>query len=259
MSDHTAPVPGLPPQAGSREAVVRFAHVDAAGIVFYPRYLEMLAAGFPELVPPDGPFELEIEFRKPTPLGTRLALELEATEAHGWRLAGRSGPDEQFTMRCRRLCGPALAPDEHEPERAAFRSDPLLLAAWTVGPDARLHLSRYYELVNAGVEQWFERDLGTPFRKLHANRAGIPTVVLETRCQALPRLGETPRIWIRPSRIGSRSVRFESWLVGEAGCLVKTSQVVVFIQIEPEGFRSVAIPEDLRAALQRQLVNAGDG
>lgn len=238
----------------TRETMVRFSHVDAAGIVFYPRYFEMLAQSFPELAAPTAPFELEIEFLKPTPLGTRLALSVGTTDQAGsWRLSAVSGGEVRFTMKCMHLPGPAVDARQHEPAATAFRSEPMPVAYWATGPDRRLHLSRYYEFINAAVEQWFETVLDSPFRQLQAERAGIPTVLLATRCGALPALGEETRVWIRPTRVGGRSVRFDSFLVGANGCLMKTSQVIVFVSITDTGFRSVAMPEGMRARLLKQL------
>ena len=256
MNQPIEPVPVLPQEP--RVAVVRFAHVDAAGIVFYPRYFEIAAATFPELAPPDAPFELETEFRKATPLGTRISLAVEAA-TDGWRLTGMLEQDVHFTMRYRRQRTATLGQEDHQPERPAFCSDPMPVRDWAAGPNGRLHLSRYYELVNSAVEQWFERALHTPFPRLHQEHASIPTVMLATRCRGLPRLEEEVRIWIRPGRIGGRSVHFDSWLVGPDGCLAQTSQVIVFAGIGPGGLHSIAIPRALRQAFAAQLASTSPG
>jgi acyl-CoA thioesterase FadM len=237
-----------------REAVVRFSHVDAAGIVFYPRYIEMLAQAFPELAAPETPFELEIEFRRPMPLGARLALSIDTPDPkRGWRLSAVTRGELQFTMKYTALAEPGLDARAHEPASTPFRSEPMPVAYWAVGPDRRLHLSRYYEFIHAAVEQWFEKALETPFPQLHADCSGIPTVHLVTRCAALPRLGKETRVWIRPTRVGNRSVRFDSFLVEADDCLIKTSQAIVFVQRTAGGFRSVAVPDRLRARLTQQL------
>ena len=74
------------------ELPVRFAHVDAAGIVFYPRYFEMLNAAveqyFADIVGIDfrqmhlerqigvPTVHLEADFSAPSRLGDRLAIDL---------------------------------------------------------------------------------------------------------------------------------------------------------------------------------------
>ena len=96
MTDPATPTVGTPQTEPSREVVVRFAHIDAAGIVFYPRYLEMLAQAFPELALAKEPFTLEIGFRKPTPLGTRLALTLtDSAPQQGFRVSGVAGDEDE--------------------------------------------------------------------------------------------------------------------------------------------------------------------
>lgn len=240
--------------AQPREIVVRFSHIDAAGIVFYPRYIEMIAQAYPELALDGAPFTLAVEFTKPTPLGTRLRLALRTSPPDGdWQLSGGSGDEEQFSMAWQARPEDTPQPRDHDPARPAFRSDVMRIDGWAAGPGARLQLSRYYEFVNAAVEQWFETELRLPFRQLHGDRAGIPTVSLLTRCAELPRLGDEIRIWIRPTRIGSRSVRFDSCLVNARGCLIRTSQAIVFVRLEQRGFRSAPLPAALRSALLGQL------
>ena len=254
MTNRRAPSDGTSQPGQSREAVVRFAHIDAAGIVFYPRYLEMLAQAFPEVAPADGPFTLEIQFRKPTPLGTRLTLALApSTPQEGWRVSGMASGDEQFTMTWKSGSGRPLGRQDHDPSRPAFRSESVRVEDWAAGPGARLQVSRYYELINTAVEQWFENELGLPFSRLHRDRVGIPTVSLRTLCTELPRRGENIGIWIRPVRIGRSSVQFDSWLVDPHGCLARTSQAIVFVRLEQRGFRSAPLPKALRAGLLRHL------
>lgn len=88
---------------------VRFAHVDPAGIVFYPRYFEMLNAAvedyfesaigvsFAEMHRGQGlgvpTVKLEVDFKAPSRLGDRLAFELEVVEV------GRSSAQLVCTVR----------------------------------------------------------------------------------------------------------------------------------------------------------------
>ena len=254
MTDPGAPILRAARAEHWREVVVRFAHIDAAGIVFYPRYLEMLGQAFPELALAKEPFTLDIGFRKTTPLGTRLKLALTASALReGWRVSGVAGGEEQFTMLWQPADDLLSGLQDHDPARPAFRSEAMLIEDWAAGPDARLQTSRYYEIVNAAVEQWFENELMLPFSRLHRDRAGIPTVSLRTVCAELPRSGETISVWIRPTRIGRSSVHFESWLVGPGGCAARTSQAIVFVRLEQDGFRSAQLPPALRSQLVRHL------
>lgn len=261
MSVRNDGVPSSPDDLPVRPVVVRFSHVDAAGIVFYPRYVEMFADAFPELAPLRPPFDLRMEFRKPTPLGEVLALAVASNDCgDGWRLSGASAGNEQFTMALASRAGPVPRIPEHELRLPAFRADGIRIHDWAAGPDGFLQLSRYYEFVNAAVEQWFEKSLGLPFRTLHTvKREGIPTVSLDTRCLRLPGIGADVDVRIRPVRVGSRSLTFDSWLTEAGECLIKTTQVIVYIKLEDEGFKSIALPHALRGSLARQLAEPGRG
>jgi len=91
-------------------AQVRFAHIDAAGIVFYPRYLEMLngavedwcenalGVSFREMhherqigVPT---VKLQVDFTAPSRLGDRLSIELTP------RKLGRSSCNLDIRFAC---------------------------------------------------------------------------------------------------------------------------------------------------------------
>lgn len=92
------------------EITVRFAHVDAAGIVFYPRYLEMvnetverwfdegLGISFRELVlvrRRGAPTRrIAVEFLKPSRLGDKLIFTLQVMKV------GRSSFDLDFDCAC---------------------------------------------------------------------------------------------------------------------------------------------------------------
>lgn len=82
--------------AFERRKLVRFAHCDPAGIVFYPRYVELvnevvedwfeaaLGVGFRELHESRGlgipAVRLELEFVAPSRYGERLVFHLEVTK-----------------------------------------------------------------------------------------------------------------------------------------------------------------------------------
>lgn len=248
------PVQAALKSSPAREVTVRFSHVDAAAIVFYPRFIELCAQAFPELVPPDMCCKLSMTFRKPIMLGDRLSLVLDDDSIEGrWRLSGRIEDVEHLSVVWRSRPPGTLAPDAHRPDAPAFVSDVLPVQAWCVGSSSRLQLSRYYEFVNTAIEQWFARVLARPFRLLHEEREGIPTASIETVCSSLPRLGDEVRIWIRPLRIGGSSLTFESSLVRDGICLLKTIQVIVFVKFASDGVRSVDIPPSVRSRLQQAL------
>ena len=66
---------------------------------------------------------------------------------------------------------------------------------------------RYFDMVNAVVEEWFGSRLGTPFEILHGSMdAGIPTVQLEVAFHAPSRHGDLLDFQLEPLRVGTSSV-----------------------------------------------------
>ena len=236
---------------------IRFPQVDAAGIVFYPRYFEMAFSCFAQLPFAAAPFAIETRFLRPNRLGDRVLLSFDQDlETNEWSLAGRMDDDDYFTIRPLSAGMAQLSPQAHRVATAAFGTEPGRVADWTSGRDGRMLMSRYFELHNVSVEQWFEHTLDLPFHELHVGRkVGIPTVMFSTRCRELPTVGDEVNMWLRPTKIGSRAMTLTSWLVRDDECLVENEQVVVFVRMLENGYESIPIPDDVRAAFGRQLEN----
>lgn len=231
---------------------IRFSHIDIAGIVFYPRYFEILSELFTDLPFADPPFAMQTNFLKPNYLGDEVRITFDKDN---WSFTGRADGAEHFTIK-------ALPPDEsaldvsaHRPELPAFQADPMLISPWASDCTGHLQVSRFYELLNFAVEQWFARSLDLPFRVLHSEHGwGTPTVILRTRCRELPRAGESISIWIRPTAIGTKSLKYTCWLVRGDECLLENEQTIVFIKVNGLKFESMPIPDELRRHLQEQYV-----
>jgi 4-hydroxybenzoyl-CoA thioesterase len=246
-------------EAANREVTVLFAHVDAAAIVFYPRFVEMMAQCFPNIVSARVPFELSLNFRKPVVLGDMLTFKVEDKRSKDAVLiSGHVNGNEHLTIE--RVSASHILPDEaHVPDARSFVADRSHIQAWCVGADAALHLSRYYELANAAIEQWFERQLAVPFKDMNRDRQGIPTARLHTRVLRMPSFGEEYHIEVLPTRIGNSSLQFVSRLICGRNCLVTTTQVVVFGSLSAQGFQSARLPEPLRMRLDAQLAGLETG
>jgi len=230
-----------------REVVIRFPQVDPAGIVFYPRYFEMVFRYFPDSRLANPPVGIKTRFLKPNRFGDRV--ELVFVSGDDWSVRGRMNGAEYFSMT------PIDTGDAAPPGTPAYRSATDTVGRWCTGDDGRMQLSRYFELLNMAIEEWFEQTLGSPFAEIHADRkVGIPTVQFETRVTALPMSGNSYSIWIKPEKIGSRSLTFTSWLVSGDRCLVENRQVVVFVRMLADGYVSMEIPPDIRAPLEAQRV-----
>lgn len=233
-----------------RSLTIRFSHIDGASIVFYPRYFEMLGELFPELPFAKVPFAMQTDFFK----SNYLADEIQITFEDGWSFTGRMGDTKHFSIESLPVDN-VLDASAHRPDKPAFQSDSMLLAPWTTDCTGYLQVSRFYELLNAAVEQWFPRALDMSFHELHTDHGGgIPTVVMRTRCRELPRAGEEIKIWIRPTEIGRKSLQYTCWLVRGSECLLENEQTIVFIKRNGRDFQTIPIPDGVRERLQEQYV-----
>jgi len=244
--------------SAQRPVTIRFPHIDAAGIMFYPRYFEILSQTFPEVSIATPPFAFRTEFKAPNRLGDALCILYEAQGLQGgWSFSGRMQKTLHFAIRS--LPGAVQpGPHAHAPGIAAYRAPPLSMGAWATDYTGFLQISRFFELVNLAVEQWFADELGMSFRDMHmSHHMGIPTVQMTTWGRGLPKIGDPVTMWIRPTRIGRRSLTYTTWLVSGGECLLRNEQVVVFIKRSNEGVETIAIPADIRARLEAGLGSNG--
>lgn len=238
----------------TRSVTIRFSHTDAAGIMFYPRYFELLSQEFPALPFANAPFAMKTRFRKANTLGDQLQIVYcNDEDSDSWSFSGQMDGNEHFSVSALPVEEARLATDAHGPASTAFSAEPTIIAPWASDHSGSLQASRFFELVNSTVEQWFESLLDVPFYELHVVRGlGIPTVEMNTRCRELPRVGESVSMRIRPTRIGSRALTFSTWLIRDDQCLMENEQVVVFVQMTDDGFETIAIPDDIRTRLDEQ-------
>ena len=241
-----------------RTVTIRFSQIDGAGIVFYPRYFEMLSELFTDLPFAKAPFAIQTDFLKPNYLGDQLDIDYENNASSGdWSFTGRMGDAKHFSISVLPREESELDASAHRPDQPSFQSDAMLIAPWASDCTGYLQVSRYYELINVAVEQWFPRTLAMSFQELHtANSGGIPTVVLRTRCRELPRAGDSVTFWIRPTGIGETSLKYTSWLVRGDECLLENEQIIVFVKLNGRDFQTIPIPDGMRERLQEQYVAA---
>jgi len=110
---------------------------------------------------------------------------------------------------------------------------------------------RYFEMLNAAVERWFDKGLGVSFAQLHTDRRrGIPCVSLETRFAAPSRLGDDLQVRIEVQKIGGSSVETKFAIVDATDKVrIEGSQVLVHIDLDTG--KPVRWPDDLRGGLER--------
>lgn len=274
-------------QPMERTVTIRFSHIDGAGIVFYPRYFELLSELFAELPFAKTPFAMQTDFLRANYLGDEIQITFDGSHSRlvapgrpvlrdisaslhtkplpqktlpqeeSWSFTGSMNGTGHFSIRSLPPKERELDPSAHRPDRPAFQSDEIEIAPWATDCTGRLQVSRFFELVNVAVEQWFPRTLGMSFHELHTVRgSGIPTVTMRTHCRELPRAGDSVTMWIRPTKIGSKSLTYTTWLVREETCLLLNEQTIVFVKLIGRDFQTMPIPDGIRAALEKQYVAA---
>ena len=238
-------------QVASAANTIRFPQVDPAGIVFYPRYFEMVARSFPWLSLDRPPFGIETRFLKPNRLGDQLTLKVESgADCTDWSVSGVMSGDTYFSMCSTRESFTADA----SIAGATFETAEFTIGDWCAGANGRLQLSRSFELLNVAIEEWFEESLGLEFHALHVGRkVGIPTAQFRTSVRNLPKSGSAVTIRIRPTNIGNRSMRFTSWLVSGTEWQIRNEQVIVFVRMLDDSYELMHIPDEIRQPFSRQL------
>lgn len=107
---------------------------------------------------------------------------------------------------------------------------------------------RYFEMVNAALEDFFAQAVGVDFQALHIGRGlGVPTVKLESEFLAPSRLGDRLDIVVTVERVGGSSagLRFEVGCAGVARLVVRS----VIVCMDLRTGRPLAWPDDVRTGL----------
>jgi 4-hydroxybenzoyl-CoA thioesterase len=117
---------------------------------------------------------------------------------------------------------------------------------------------RYFEMINATVEEWFAQRLGVPFETLHGSLvAAVPTASISVDFHAPSRLGDILEFRLRPTRIGRSSVRLSIAATCGGEKRLTMESTLVFTKEGPG--KPASWPEDLRARIAHELDGAGKG
>jgi 4-hydroxybenzoyl-CoA thioesterase len=243
-------------QEGWRNShIIRFSQIDGAGIVYYPRYFEMLADSFPQQFAVSRPAQFEISFHNPVRLGERL--QLEAATGPGsteFSVTGRSGDQICFELRKSELES-VISPGWLVNNVAFTRQAEI--QHWMTGANGRMHLGRCYELTAVLMEEWFSASLQCPFATLQsADGALVPTVKLQTEVQDLPVNGDRVQISLVVLHVGRSSLGLGMTVSRDGELLVQTRQTIVFVAYQNDRLSPVPIPAHLLPTLQSQRVVA---
>jgi 4-hydroxybenzoyl-CoA thioesterase len=106
--------------------------------------------------------------------------------------------------------------------------------------------------VNGAVGDWFAEGLGKSFKTLHLDEGvGVPAVRLETTFYSATQLGDFLEFGLAVVALGRSSVDIEITAKTKEIERFVTCLRVVFIKLS--GRKSMAIPSDLRTAMQPYL------
>jgi 4-hydroxybenzoyl-CoA thioesterase len=120
-------------------------------------------------------------------------------------------------------------------------------------PAGIVFFPRVFALLNEVVEDWFARSLGVDFAALHLReRLGVPTVKIECEFLRASRLGETLDFALDVESLGRASFVLAHAVRCGDELRVHARATLCFVSLDT--MRSVPIPEDLRAAMARDLV-----
>lgn len=113
---------------------------------------------------------------------------------------------------------------------------------------------QYFVLFNDLIESWIDTLL--PDAGYHGviggRRLGMPTVRLEVDFKAISRMGD--RVWLELQliKLGTKSLTLGWRCTGADGEVrMAATQTIVMTSLETHG--SIAVPDDLRAAIERGL------
>lgn len=112
---------------------------------------------------------------------------------------------------------------------------------------------RYFEMTNHVCENFFREAVGVSYADMMNQKAGVPTVRLETDFRAPSRLGDVLEVTLQVTRLGTSSATFE--IVG--ACLGQVRLVVTITLVWAKDVNGAIgprpWPETMKAKLQTYL------
>ncbi|MDF8331924.1 acyl-CoA thioesterase [Novosphingobium cyanobacteriorum] len=107
---------------------------------------------------------------------------------------------------------------------------------------------RYFEMLNATVEDYFSQEIGVDFAEMHLRRGlGLPTVSIQTTFLSPSKLGDLLDFRLSVLRVGRSSVDLlADVFCGDERRLEATATLVC---MDLEAGRSVAWPDDMKPGL----------
>jgi len=220
----------------------------------------------------------QCDFFRPSRVGDALDLEIAVTRlgrsAVEFLVAGKVGGEERMRFRhlialvaLERLRAVPIPPGLREkiarhvaggsglarlPQPAgrsarSFASEHLIRFSHC-DPGGIVHFPRYFDMINAAMEDWFAQALGLPFDAMHMHRRfGFPVVHTQCEYHKPCRIGERLVLELTVARIGRASL--DLTLRGRIGGEERLRARNVRSMMSLDTYRALPIPDDLRAAM----------
>ena len=110
---------------------------------------------------------------------------------------------------------------------------------------------RYFEMLNALIEDWFTQGLGVNYTDLLGpRRVGVPTVSLQSNFKRISRMGDVLTQTIAVKSLGRTSVTLTAEFSGADDGLLRVSFEQVLVCTDLNTHLPQPFPADLRAALE---------
>ncbi|EPJ45042.1 MAG: hypothetical protein OFPI_38250 [Osedax symbiont Rs2] len=111
---------------------------------------------------------------------------------------------------------------------------------------------RYFEMINATVEQWFADELQYSFAKMHlTEKVGVPTAAIETNFKAPSFLEDRLDFKLQVESIGAKSVNLQLQVSCAAQLRLEAKITLVFVSLQQAVPKSILWPLDLREKFAR--------
>ncbi|HCH23260.1 MAG TPA: thioesterase [Oceanospirillaceae bacterium] len=112
---------------------------------------------------------------------------------------------------------------------------------------------RYFEMVNACVEAWFEDEIGVSFGCMHTEREiGVPTVQLDSRFVRPSRLEDRLILRLQVTQLTSKSLTVLIKVLGEEELRAEFTVTLVLVDLKAMSSITWQQQPDIYAALQQQ-------
>lgn len=105
---------------------------------------------------------------------------------------------------------------------------------------------RYFEMINALVESWFEEEIGYSFERMHLDlKTGIPTVHTDFTFRNPSRLGEVLNLELLVKKLGRSSIICDVTAKGSQEQTIRFEGQVTLVYFDMTTGKSKSMPVDM--------------